>query len=111
VELLQPLLTLTSIEFNEMEIEVAFKKQKIKVTRLELMGQQLHGTLSGTITLNDKIAKSSLHLSGTIEPFAAFFKSTPGTIDTVKFFKQRLKKGTLSFVIHGTLGQPRIEFT
>lgn len=111
VELLQPLLTLTSIEFNEMEIEVAFKKQKIKVTRLELMGQQLHGTLSGTITLNEIIAKSSLHLSGTIEPFAAFFKSTPGTIDTVKFFKQRLKKGTLSFVIHGTLGEPRIEFT
>ena len=111
MEFLQPLLTFESIEFNEMEIEIALKKQKIEVTRLELKGQQLHGTLSGTITLKEEIAKSSLRLSGTIEPFAAFFKSTPGTIDTVKLFKQRLKRGTLSFVIHGTLGEPRIEFT
>jgi type II secretion system protein N len=111
VELLQPLLNFESIEFNEMEIEMALKQQKINVTRLELKGQELQGTLSGTITLKEEFAKSSLDLRGTIEPFAAFFKSTPGTIDTVKLFKQRLKRGILSFVIHGTLGEPRIEFT
>jgi type II secretion system protein N len=111
VELLQPLLNFESIEFNEMEIEMALKQQKINVTRLELKGQELQGTLSGTITLKEEFAKSSLDLRGTIEPFAAFFKSTPGTHDTVKLFKQRLKRGILSFVIRGTLGEPRIEFT
>lgn len=111
VELLQPLLTLESIEFNEMEIEMVLKEQKITVARLELKGQELQGTLSGTITLKEEFAKSNLDIRGTIEPFAAFFKSTPGTHDTVKLFKQRLKRGTLSFVIQGTLGEPRIEFT
>jgi type II secretion system protein N len=111
VKLLQPILTFESIEFDEMEIEMALKKQDVKVTRLELKGKELHGTLSGTITLKEEFARSSLDLRGTIEPFAEFFKSTPGTQDTVKLFKQRLKRGTLSFVIHGTLREPRIEFT
>jgi type II secretion system protein N len=111
VELVQPFLTLESIDFSEMEIEMALKKKKINVTRLELKGQQLHGTLSGTITLKKEFAKSGLDLKGTIEPFAALFKSTAGILDTVRFFKQRLEGGTLSFVILGTLGEPKIEFT
>jgi len=111
VELLQPFLTFESIDFNEMEIEMALKKQEINLTRLELKGKQLHGTLSGTITLKEEFAKSSLDLKGTIEPFAGFFKSTEGIRDTVALFTKRLKKGTFSFVVHGTLGEPRIEFT
>ena len=111
LELLEPFLAFESIDFSEIEIEMALKKDKIKVTRLEMKGQELHGTLSGTITLKEEFAKSSLDLRGTIEPFAAFFKSTPGTHDTVELFKQRLKRGTLSFVINGTLGDPRINFT
>ncbi|MCK4388999.1 MAG: type II secretion system protein GspN [Desulfobacterales bacterium] len=111
VELFQPLFTLGSLDFNEIEAEMFLDKQKINVTRLELKGEVLHGTLSGTITLKEKFARSSLDLRGTIEPFAAFFKGTAGIHDTVAFFKQRLKRGTLSFVIHGTLGEPKIKFT
>jgi len=111
VELLQPLITLESIDFKEIKIEMILKNQKINITNLELKGQLLQGTLSGTITLRGKLAKSSLDLRGTIEPFADFFKSTPGIRDTVKFFKQRLSRGTLSFVIRGTLGDPIIKFT
>lgn len=111
LELLEPFLTFKSIDFNEIEIEMALKKDNIKVARLEMKGQELHGTLSGTITLKEEFAKSSLNLRGTIEPFAAFFKSTPGTHVTVELFKQRLKRGKLSFVINGTLGDPRINFT
>ena len=111
LELLEPFLTFESIDFNEIEIEMALKKDNIKVARIEMKGQELHGTLSGTITLKEEFAQSSLDLRGTIEPFAAFFKSTPGTHDTVELFKQRLKRGTLSFVINGTLGDPRINFT
>jgi type II secretion system protein N len=111
VELLQPFLTFESIDFSEMEIEMVLKKQKINLTSLELKSQQLHGTLSGTITLKKEFAKSRLDLKGTIEPFAALFTGTAGIPDTVKFFKQRLEGGTISFVILGTLGEPRIEFT
>ena len=111
VELLQPFLTFESIDFNEMEIEILFKKQQINLTRLELKGEQFHGTLSGTITLKEKFAESWLDLRGTIEPFAALFKGARGTHDTVKLFKERIQRGTLSFVISGTVEEPKIRFT
>ena len=63
------------------------------------------------ILLKNNLANSTLNLKGTIEPFAAFFESTGGTRDTVAFFRQRLKQGTLSFVIQGTLGEPDFKFT
>jgi len=111
VELLQPFLTFESIDFNEMEMEMVLKKQQINLTRLELKGQQLHGTLSGVVTLKEKFAKSSLDLRGTIEPYAESFKGKGGAHDTLKLLKHLIKNGTVSFVIHGTLGEPRIEFT
>ncbi|MBW1676826.1 MAG: type II secretion system protein GspN [Deltaproteobacteria bacterium] len=102
VELLQPFLTFESIDFNEMEIEMVLKKQQINLTRLELKGQQLHGTLSGVVTLKEKFAKSSLDLRGTIEPYAESFKGKGGAHDTLKLLKHLIKNGTVSFEIHGT---------
>jgi type II secretion system protein N len=111
LKLLQPFLTLQSIDFDEMDMEVVLKQQEINVTRLELKGKQLQGALSGTITMKEQLEQSSLDLKGTIEPFAALFKSDAGTQDTVAFFKERLDKGPLSFVIRGTMKDPLIEFT
>ncbi|RLB87263.1 MAG: type II secretion system protein GspN [Deltaproteobacteria bacterium] len=111
VEIVLPLFTLNSIDFDKMEIEMLLQKKKVNVTRLELKGKKLRGTLSGTIGLKKEIRKSTLDLQGTIEPFPAFFKSIAGIHDTIRFFKKRLKQGTFSFVIHGTMAEPRIQFT
>ena len=111
VDLLLPILPLGSIEFNEVKIDMALKKRKINLTRFELNGRQLKGTLSGTISLKEKFAKSTLDLKGTIEPFAAFFKNTEGAFSTLRFFKQMMRKGVLTFIVHGTLGEPKIKFT
>ncbi len=110
IELLQPILMLESIDFSELLIKLVLKNQKIKLTHVELKGPNMRGTLSGVVSLKKEFLKSSLNLRGTIEPFADFFKSLPGTRDTVKFFKQRLKRGKLSFIIHGTLTEPRMKF-
>jgi len=111
VELLLPILTLESIEFDEVKIDMVLKKQKINLARFELKGPKLKGTLSGTIGLKRRFAKSTLELKGTIRPFASFFKSPEGLSRSMMFFKQRLRKGALTFIIHGTLGEPKIKFT
>jgi len=111
VELAEPFLTLKSIDFNELEIDMVLNKQKIDVGRLEFKGKQLQGTLSGTITLRKVLAESVLSLSGTIEPFAALFESAAGIQDTVAFLRDRIDQGTFTFMIEGTLGQPKIKFT
>ena len=111
VELSLPLLSLGSIDFNEVKIDMDLKKRKINLTRLELEGPQLKGTLSGTISLKKNFPKSTLNLKGRIEPFASFFKNVEGLSDAVRLFKKRLRRGTLGFIIHGTIGEPKIKFT
>jgi len=111
VELLVPILSLESIEFDEITSDMVLEKQTIHLKRLELIGPLLRSTLSGTIRLKKEFLKSPLNLKGTIEPFTSFFKSVGSVSNAVSFFKQRLKKGALHFIIHGTLTEPKIRFT
>lgn len=112
IGLLEPFLTFESIDFKEVDMELNLQPQRIHVARVRLRGEQLQGTLSGMILLKDRIEDSHLNLSGSIEPFAAFFEgSAGGARDTVAFFKQRLKQGALSFTIRGTLKAPEVNFT
>lgn len=111
VELAEPFLTLKSIDFNELEIDMVLNKREIDVGRLEFKGRQLQGSLSGTITLRKALAESVLRLSGTIEPFAALFESAEGIQETVAFLRGRIDQGTFTFMIEGTLGEPKIKFT
>jgi type II secretion system protein N len=110
VELLVPILRLESIEFDAITSEMALEKQTIHLKRFELIGPLLKSTLSGTIRLKKEFLKSPLNLNGTIEPFTSFFKSLGAVSNAVSFFKQRLKKGTLHFIIRGTLTEPEIRF-
>ena len=111
VELFVPILSLESIEFHEIKSDMMLKKQMIHIKRFELTGPLLRGTLSGNIRLKKEFVKSALNLKGTVEPFTSFFKSLGSVSNTVSFFKQRLKKGAIHFIIHGTLAEPEIRFT
>ena len=111
LELLQPILSLDSINFKQVSIKMALQNRKINLTQVALEGPNMRGTLTGIISLQKDIGKSRLDLRGTIEPFSDFFKSLPGTRDMVKLFQRRLKRGTLTFIIRGTLKEPSIQFT
>jgi len=111
IELLLPLLELDSIAFNQIVIDAVLKKKMITVARCELSGPQLKGNLSGDISVRDQFEKSSLDLRGELEPFAAFFTGAEGSSGAMNILKKRLKRGTLSFIIRGTLREPKIRFT
>ena len=111
VELLLPILSLESIDFNDIKMDMVLKEQKINLTRLELEGPQMKSTLSGTVSLKEDFAKSTLDLKGSLEPFASLFKDAGGLHNALRLFKRGLRRGTLAFVIYGTIGEPKIKFT
>ena len=111
VELSEPILSMQSIEFAKITSDMVLEKQTIHLKRAELIGPLLKSTLSGTIQLKKEFVKSHLNLKGTIEPFTSFFKNLGNVSNAMNFFKQRLKKGSFHFVIHGTLIEPKITFT
>ncbi|OPX34956.1 MAG: type II secretion system protein GspN [Desulfobacteraceae bacterium 4484_190.2] len=110
VELLQPIFSLESVSFDDVRIKMILEKTKIKLTRVELKGREIKGTLSGTIGLKQNISNSRLALRGSIEPLEGFFKSENGAPRIMKLFKRRLRKGKLSFVVRGTPADPKIRF-
>ena len=111
VELLEPILSLKSIEFDEIISDIVLERQTVYLKRAELIGPMLKSTLSGTIRLHKEFVKSQLNVKGTIEPFTSFFKNMGNVSNTMNFFKQRMKKGAFHFIIHGTLIEPKIRFT
>jgi type II secretion system protein N len=110
VELLQPVFSLKSVGFDDLWIKMILDKTKIKLTRVEMGGKEIKGTLSGTIGLKQNFSKSRLALRGSIEPLAGFFKSENGAPRMMTLFKRRLRKGKLSFVVRGTPADPKIRF-
>jgi type II secretion system protein N len=112
IELLEPILGGEPIDFDELRIKMVLKNRRIDLTDVELKGRVIQGTLSGSIRLKTEFLKSNLNLRGTLEPLAGFFESVEGSpyTNTLRFLRQRLKKGKLSFIIHGTLANPGFRF-
>jgi len=109
-DLLQSVLSLESVDFKEFFIKMILKNQIIDMTNTELKGASMNGMVSGFISLKEEFSKSSLDLRITIEPFVNLIKSLEKDGDSFQSFKQRLKRGKLSFVIRGTVGDPSIQF-
>jgi len=99
VELLQPILSYDAIKFDTIWMKMALKNQKIDVTHVELKGQEVKGTLSGTIILKKEILKSSLSLRGIIEFLAGPLKGSKGA-----------GNNKLNFIVNGTFISPRFRF-
>jgi type II secretion system protein N len=110
IELLSPLLNLESIEYSEITIAMVLKGKRVNLTRVDLEGPMLKGTVSGIIRLEEELEKSNLDLKGRIEPFPGLFEQAEGAQSVVKFFRGRLKRGVLPFRIRGTIAHPRITF-
>lgn len=108
VEFLHPFLNHGSIAYNKLSIKMDLKNNKIDLKHVELIGREIQGSLSGIVVLKRPFLKSSIDLRGTIEILAGFLNNK-GTLGNLRLFKQRLKKGKLSFTIRGTLTEPQFK--
>ncbi|MBW2030579.1 MAG: type II secretion system protein GspN [Deltaproteobacteria bacterium] len=110
IALLRPILGLESIDFNEIRLRATLNDRKIRLANLDLRGQQMHGTLSGQVSLNRDFLRSALDLAGSLEPYSDMFKDLKTSQEFMRSIKKQLKGGRLPFVIKGTIGEPVIRF-
>ncbi|MGD2125823.1 MAG: type II secretion system protein GspN [Desulfobacteraceae bacterium] len=110
VELLEPILGLQSVEFEDLWVKVLLKNRKMELAQAALRGPNMTGRLTGTVVLREEFSKSRLDLKGTIEPLGDLYRTLAGRSSGMKFLTQRLKGGKLSFVIQGAIERPRIRF-
>ena len=109
VELKEPILRLESISFDDLLLNMVLKDGKIELTRGELEGREIEGSLSGSIVLKRVFSKSALDLKGTIAPLGDLFGGAKGASHILKFFKQDLGKKKFGFSIRGTFERPKFQ--
>ncbi|MCK4814751.1 type II secretion system protein GspN [bacterium] len=110
VGLLYPILSFKSIDFDEMLIKMSLGNRTIDLASVELKGRVIHGALSGTVSLKKEVSQSLLNLKGTITFLASLDKRNKDASETLGRFLKKQKRNKLSFIIHGTLTEPRLRF-
>jgi len=104
VELKEPLFNLESINFDELDIKLVLRDQKVELSHVKMRGREVQGVLAGTIRLKRDLLKSGLDLRGSIEMGGDLFKGSMGNAETSRPLK-------LPFVIQGTIMEPRFRLT
>ena len=88
-------------------MKIKLSRRVITISKGELAGSEVNGTLTGSIQLQKDIRLSQLNLKGTLEPLAEFYKNYPEIRQLLKAMKKRVKRGQYFFTVTGTLGEPK----
>jgi len=102
-----PVLSIESIDLDNVIIDMHFKDRKVDFKRFELKGPLFKGRITGSIRINKKFSRSVIDLKGTVEIFSGFFKNNNAGLEIIGLIKNKLNKGKISFAIYGTIGAPK----
>ena len=109
MELLQPILSLDTINFQSIETEFHLRDQRVTITKGNLHGVEFNGTFAGTFTMTAPLGSGALGVSGELTPLS-FADADPGWKNRATILQTRYKQATLPFVISGTLAGPLFRF-
>lgn len=107
IQFKKPLFNIGSVALQNIRLEAQIRRRELTITKAELTGPEVNGTMTGTILLHGDINHSEINLKGTLEPQAAFYQHYPDISDLLKSLKKRVKRGQYFFAVTGTLGEPK----
>lgn len=107
-ELLQPVLGIQTVSFKEVEVQAALADRKVTMT-VALQGREFSGTLSGSVSLAGDIGSSRLNLKGSVAPMADFLRENQEVRDALKLVRKHLRNGRYSFMVSGTVREPKFK--
>lgn len=105
--LAEPVWNLDTIHIDDGFLQFGLKGRVLTLSRAEIHGREVQGTLAGTVQLGGEPEKSRLNLRGTIRPFPTISKALGGLLGEGLARKLGQKSG-VSFVIRGTVENPEI---
>lgn len=107
LELLTPLFQLESLPFNKITAELAMKNMNLQIKKCIIHGDQMDGSISGSVTLKNPPGQSYLKLSGTIKPHPLFLEELGNDLSVNLLPKKIFGKNGIHIRIYGTLDNPR----
>jgi type II secretion system protein N len=108
LELVTPLLQLESLAFKKITAELAMKNMDLHIKKCLINGDQMDGSISGSVTLKNTPGETYLNLSGTIKPHPLFLEKLGNDLPANLFPKKIFGKNGVHIRIYGTLDTPRL---
>ncbi|MGB3211248.1 MAG: type II secretion system protein GspN [Desulforhopalus sp.] len=109
--LLQPILSLSSIEFEKLAFGVIHEEGVLRLVEGELLGKEVVADFTGDVKISSPLLHSNILLSGHLEPDGDFLRSNPEQQQVVQQLLQRYKMTVLPFKVGGTLKRPLFRFS
>ena len=107
LELLTPLFQLESLPFKKITADLAMKNMHLQIKKCIITGDQMDGSISGSVTLKNTPGQSYLKLSGRIKPHPLFLEELGNDLPTNLLPKKIFGKNGVHIRIYGTLDKPR----
>jgi len=108
LELVTPLLQLERLDFKKITAELAMKNMNLNIKKCIINGDQMDGSISGSVTLKNPPGQSYLKLSGTIKPHPLFLEKLGNDLPENLLPKNIFGKNGVHIRIYGTLDTPRL---
>lgn len=109
--LLQPILALSTIEFEKVAVSVTQQNGILSFVEGELLGNEMSADFSGELRMAKPLLNSSILLTGHLDPDNGFYRSHPEQQQFVQRLLQRYKMTVLPFKVGGTLKRPLFRFS
>ena len=106
VEFTPALFGLERMHFEAIDLELELANQRVTVKRLNVESRDVSGSATGTIILQNPVARSTVNLQGEIKPHPTFIKQL-GSLFPMEFMaRNKTKTGGIPFRITGSLERP-----
>ena len=108
LELILPLLKLERLDFKKITAELFMKNMNLNIKKCIMNGDQMDGSISGSVTLKNPPGQSYLKLSGTIQPHQKFLEKLGNDLPKNLLPKKIFGENGVHMRIYGTLDTPRL---
>ncbi len=111
LSLLQPILSLATIEFDQVALSMKYADGLLQLLGGGLVGKDIVADFTGEMLLVAPFQNSNILLSGNMEPDSGFLASHPAEQEVVQRLLQRYKMTVLPFKVGGTVKRPLFMFS
>jgi type II secretion system protein N len=106
LELTNPLFGIEALSFTSIEAQLNLSTRRLQLRRCNLRGNEVDGSISGSVMLRTPMNQSRLNLSGVLQPHAEFMATLQRTIPVALLGGNNLGQKGLPFRITGTFEKP-----
>ncbi|MEA1947274.1 MAG: type II secretion system protein GspN [Thermodesulfobacteriota bacterium] len=107
LELATPLFQMESITFKKITVDLVMKNMNLQIKKCIINGDQMDGSISGSVTLKNTPGQSYLKLSGRIKPHPLLIEKLGNDLPANLLSKKIFGKNGVHIRIYGTLDNPR----